>query len=292
MAGSPDLRRRSWCPRRRQRACSLRLRPGGWLSRSPSTAGGVTVHGTYTHPRTAPAGTLPAAVLLGGSGSATDRNDNSPGQPGPEHARGGGQLAVGRRGRQPALRQAGQRPDRMGQVCRASRAGRDRAIRARGRRRAELPGPAAADQPGPPGGVRAQPGRDLRAAARLRAGGSCAEGPRGRAAGAGPRSLPRPARAVNGRVAHACRPAGSDQRRPGAGPPAGARPGDRVAAPNGRTRPACPMGWRARSTATAPCSSSPRSTATIPPRSPRSSPRTQRCCSPAATPTAISDAPR
>ncbi len=54
----------------------------GWVA-APVTfqAGGVTVHGTYTHPRSAPAGTLPAAVLLGGSGSTTDRNDNGPGQP-------------------------------------------------------------------------------------------------------------------------------------------------------------------------------------------------------------------
>jgi uncharacterized protein len=43
-------------------------------------AGGVTVYGTYTHPGSAPAGTVPAAVLLGGSGPATDRNDNGPGQ--------------------------------------------------------------------------------------------------------------------------------------------------------------------------------------------------------------------
>jgi dienelactone hydrolase len=54
----------------------------GWVAQ-PVTfdAGGVTIHGTYTHPRRAPAGTVPAAVLLGGSGSATDRNDNAPGQP-------------------------------------------------------------------------------------------------------------------------------------------------------------------------------------------------------------------
>jgi len=43
-------------------------------------AGGVTIHGTYTHPRSAAAGTVPAAVLLGGSGAVTDRNDNAPGQ--------------------------------------------------------------------------------------------------------------------------------------------------------------------------------------------------------------------
>ena len=54
----------------------------GWVAQ-PVTfeAGGVTIHGTYTHPSSATAGKLPAAVLLGGSGSTTDRNDNSPGQP-------------------------------------------------------------------------------------------------------------------------------------------------------------------------------------------------------------------
>jgi dienelactone hydrolase len=54
----------------------------GWAA-TPVTfqAGGVTIHGTYTHPRSASAGTLPAAVLLGGSGPTTDRNDNAPGQP-------------------------------------------------------------------------------------------------------------------------------------------------------------------------------------------------------------------
>ena len=53
----------------------------GWVAQ-PVTfeAGGVTIHGTYTHPGSA-AGTLPAAVLLGGSGPTTDRNDNAPGQP-------------------------------------------------------------------------------------------------------------------------------------------------------------------------------------------------------------------
>jgi pimeloyl-ACP methyl ester carboxylesterase len=44
-------------------------------------AGGVTIHGTYTHPGSAAAGTLPAALLIAGYGSATDRNDNDPGQP-------------------------------------------------------------------------------------------------------------------------------------------------------------------------------------------------------------------
>ena len=54
----------------------------GWVA-APVTfeVGGVTIHGTYTHPSSATAGTLPAAVLLGGSGSVTDRNDNAPGQP-------------------------------------------------------------------------------------------------------------------------------------------------------------------------------------------------------------------
>jgi dienelactone hydrolase len=54
----------------------------GWVAQ-PVTfeAGGVTIHGTYTHSGTGAPGTLPAAVLLGGSGSTTDRNDNSADQP-------------------------------------------------------------------------------------------------------------------------------------------------------------------------------------------------------------------
>jgi uncharacterized protein len=54
----------------------------GWVAQ-PVTfeAGGVRIYGTYTHPGSAPAGTLPAALLLGGSGTTTDRNDNSPAQP-------------------------------------------------------------------------------------------------------------------------------------------------------------------------------------------------------------------
>jgi len=54
----------------------------GWVAQ-PVTfeAGGVTIYGTYTHPSSAAARTVPAALLLGGSGSATDRNGNSPAQP-------------------------------------------------------------------------------------------------------------------------------------------------------------------------------------------------------------------
>ena len=54
----------------------------GWVAQ-PVTfqAGGVTIYGTYTHPSTAPAKTIPAAVLLAGSGTATDRNDNNLEQP-------------------------------------------------------------------------------------------------------------------------------------------------------------------------------------------------------------------
>ena len=54
----------------------------GWVAQ-PVTfeAGGVMIHGTYTHPSSAAAGTIPAALLLAGSGSATDRNGNSPAQP-------------------------------------------------------------------------------------------------------------------------------------------------------------------------------------------------------------------
>jgi len=54
----------------------------GWVAQ-PVTfeAGGVTIHGTYTHPGSAAAGTVPAALLIAGYGSATDRNDNDPGQP-------------------------------------------------------------------------------------------------------------------------------------------------------------------------------------------------------------------
>jgi len=53
----------------------------GWVAQ-PVTfeAGGVTIYGTYTHPSNGAAGAIPAAVLLGGSGTATDRNDNAPGQ--------------------------------------------------------------------------------------------------------------------------------------------------------------------------------------------------------------------
>jgi len=54
----------------------------GWVAQ-PVTfeAGGVTIHGTYTHPGNRAAGTLPAALLIAAYGSSTDRNDNAPGQP-------------------------------------------------------------------------------------------------------------------------------------------------------------------------------------------------------------------
>ena len=54
----------------------------GWVAQ-PVTfeAGGVVIHGTYTHPVSAAAGTLPAALLIAAYGSSTDRNDNAPGQP-------------------------------------------------------------------------------------------------------------------------------------------------------------------------------------------------------------------
>jgi pimeloyl-ACP methyl ester carboxylesterase len=54
----------------------------GWVAQ-PVTfeAGGVSIHGTYTHPGGAAAGTLPAALLIAAYGSSTDRNDNAPGQP-------------------------------------------------------------------------------------------------------------------------------------------------------------------------------------------------------------------
>jgi uncharacterized protein len=54
----------------------------GWVAQ-PVTfeAGGVTIHGTYTHPGNAAAGTVPAALLIAAYGSSTDRNDNAPGQP-------------------------------------------------------------------------------------------------------------------------------------------------------------------------------------------------------------------
>ena len=54
----------------------------GWIAQ-PVTfeAGGVTIHGTYTRPGNAAAGTLPAALLISAYGSSTDRNDNAPGQP-------------------------------------------------------------------------------------------------------------------------------------------------------------------------------------------------------------------
>ena len=54
----------------------------GWVAGPVAfTAGGVTIYGTYTRPRAATAGTIPGALLLGGSGSTTDRNDNTPEQP-------------------------------------------------------------------------------------------------------------------------------------------------------------------------------------------------------------------
>jgi acetyl esterase/lipase len=54
----------------------------GWVAQ-PVTfkTGGVTIHGTYTHPGNAAADTLPAALLIAAYGSNTDRNDNGPAQP-------------------------------------------------------------------------------------------------------------------------------------------------------------------------------------------------------------------
>lgn len=54
----------------------------GWEAQPGSfEAGGVRIYGTYTHPSVAAAGVIPGALLLGGSGTATDRNDNSAAQP-------------------------------------------------------------------------------------------------------------------------------------------------------------------------------------------------------------------
>jgi alpha-beta hydrolase superfamily lysophospholipase len=54
----------------------------GWDAQPVSfEAGGVKVYGTYTHPSVAAAGVIPGVLLLGGSGTVTDRNDNSPQQP-------------------------------------------------------------------------------------------------------------------------------------------------------------------------------------------------------------------
>jgi uncharacterized protein len=52
----------------------------GWVAQ-PVTfqAGGVTIYGTYTHPGSAAAGTVPAALLIAALGGSTDRNDNAPG---------------------------------------------------------------------------------------------------------------------------------------------------------------------------------------------------------------------
>ena len=55
--------------------------------------------------------------------------------------------------------------------------------------------------------------------------------------------------------------------------------------------PACGSGWGWRRSSSGHCSRPCRSTATTPPRSPPGSPRTHRCCSPAATPTARSATP-
>jgi dienelactone hydrolase len=54
----------------------------GWVAQPVTLeAGGVTIYGTFTHPDNAAGGTVPAAVLLAGSGLTTDRNGNAPGQP-------------------------------------------------------------------------------------------------------------------------------------------------------------------------------------------------------------------
>ena len=48
----------------------------GWVAQAVRfQAGGATIYGTYTHPRTAAAGSIPGAVLVAGAG-ASDRNDN------------------------------------------------------------------------------------------------------------------------------------------------------------------------------------------------------------------------
>jgi alpha-beta hydrolase superfamily lysophospholipase len=57
------------------------LAPGWEAQPVTFEAGGVTIHGTYTHPGGAAAGTLPAALLIAGYGSSSDRNDNTPAQP-------------------------------------------------------------------------------------------------------------------------------------------------------------------------------------------------------------------
>jgi uncharacterized protein len=57
------------------------LAPGWVVQPVTFEAGGVTIYGTYTHPGSVAARMVPAALLLGGSGSVTDRNDNAPGQP-------------------------------------------------------------------------------------------------------------------------------------------------------------------------------------------------------------------
>ena len=160
----------------------------GWVAQ-PVTfqAGGATIYGTYTHPSTATARTIPAAVLLAGSGTATDRNDNTSSSP-IETARSRRQLAVRRRGREPALRQARQRTDRMGQVRRAPRARRDQRLRARSRRRAGLSDQAATSRPVPLGSRRAQRGRRVCAAARDQACRSRPQNSRRRPPRAGPRS--------------------------------------------------------------------------------------------------------
>jgi uncharacterized protein len=56
--------------------------PAGWEAQPVVfEAGAVRIYGTYTHPSVAAAGVIPGALLLGGSGTVTDRNDNSPQQP-------------------------------------------------------------------------------------------------------------------------------------------------------------------------------------------------------------------
>ena len=89
--------------RRHRRARSPRLRRGGWLSRSRSRRAGSRSTGRTRIPAARPLARSRLPCCSGASGSIDRTQRQRPGSAGPEHAGGGGQLAVGRRGGQPAL---------------------------------------------------------------------------------------------------------------------------------------------------------------------------------------------
>ena len=252
------------------------------------------IYGTYTHPSSVAARTVPAALLLGGSGSVTDRNDNAPGQPdrntleavaswlsadGVASLRydklGSGQTGWGKYAAHPE--QAG-----LGTYEQEAAAALD-----------FLAGQPQVD----PARLAVFGHSQGGIYALLLASGLAGPAPKVRAIVL---LEPVPMRTLDlieqGMIAGITSAAEQGQitaaqalNREQAISRAIASLRD-----TGLFRRVCPMGWRPRSTATAlaRCSSCRRSTVTTPPQSPPSSPRTQRCCSPAATPTFRSDAPK